>query len=319
MTKAANATTARNHAAQSTPSTPTYRVQLAVYDLSKGTAMNLSRQFLGPDYEIRAVPHTAVLAYGKEYYFGSGVGVAVIENIESFRRKMHMEPFEVLDLGTTNVPQSQFEDWCRKQADPTTGTFRPSDYHLFEHNCNTFSQFALTEGLKMINGGHHLVPQWILDVPGLFLASPLGRILAQSILENMQLSEGGIPLTASGGSCRGSDDSRSSEESLVEFLDGHDEEQQDCPSPEATDTDVDVKIDDKNISSLSSTTNGKKLTVNTHDDKKRRRTAENNDASPGTSNFEATGGQESGSEEQGVATAANAGKRAKMIHQISIE
>jgi hypothetical protein len=41
-----------------------HRVQLAVYDLSNGMARNLSAQFLGPFFEIPAIPHTGLVVYG---------------------------------------------------------------------------------------------------------------------------------------------------------------------------------------------------------------------------------------------------------------
>ena len=40
-------------------------VTLAVYDLSKGMAKGLSAQFLGPQFQIDAIPHTGVIVYGK--------------------------------------------------------------------------------------------------------------------------------------------------------------------------------------------------------------------------------------------------------------
>jgi hypothetical protein len=40
------------------------QVQLAVYDLSQGMARTLSAQFLGPAFEIPAIPHTGIIVYG---------------------------------------------------------------------------------------------------------------------------------------------------------------------------------------------------------------------------------------------------------------
>ena len=48
-------------------------VHLAIYDLSGGMARNLSAQFLGPNHAIDMIPHTALLVFGKEYFFGGGI------------------------------------------------------------------------------------------------------------------------------------------------------------------------------------------------------------------------------------------------------
>ena len=48
-------------------------VQLAIYDLSMGMARNLSAQFLGEQHAVEIIPHTAIIAFGKEYYFGQGI------------------------------------------------------------------------------------------------------------------------------------------------------------------------------------------------------------------------------------------------------
>jgi hypothetical protein len=90
-----------------------------------------------------------------------------------------------LTVGTTTVCQTGFEAWCREQQHTV---FDGSKYNLFENNCNHFSDKALLEGLKVSRG----VPQWILDVPQRFLASPFGQ-LARPMLENMQVA-GGVPM-----------------------------------------------------------------------------------------------------------------------------
>ena len=48
-------------------------VQLAIYDLSMGMARNLSAQFLGEQHAVEIIPHTAIIAFGNEYFFGQGI------------------------------------------------------------------------------------------------------------------------------------------------------------------------------------------------------------------------------------------------------
>jgi hypothetical protein len=50
------------------------KVQLVVYDLSQGMARTLSAQFLGPAFEIPAIPHTGILVYGTYDCFGCLAG-----------------------------------------------------------------------------------------------------------------------------------------------------------------------------------------------------------------------------------------------------
>lgn len=149
-------------------------VKLATYDLSHGLARSLSAQFLGQAIEI--IPHTAILAFGREYYFGGG-----IQNCThgEFTAYSGLIPIEIQSLGHTTLTQQQFEEWCTTVG---ASEFAPETYDLLQHNCNTFSNVAATRGLGLSQG----VPQWILDVPGRFLASPMGQMI-RPILDNMQL------------------------------------------------------------------------------------------------------------------------------------
>ena len=50
-------------------------VHLAIYDLSHGMARSLSSQFLGPNHSIDIIPHSGVLVFNREYFFGGGIQV----------------------------------------------------------------------------------------------------------------------------------------------------------------------------------------------------------------------------------------------------
>lgn len=71
-------------------------VQLYVYDLSKGLAQQMSRQFLG--IQIDAVYHTAVVFGGVEYFFGQGVHTCYPGSTH------HGRPMQVVELGQTSLP-----------------------------------------------------------------------------------------------------------------------------------------------------------------------------------------------------------------------
>jgi hypothetical protein len=151
-------------------------VKLAIYDLSHGLARSLSAQFLGPAHAIDIVPHTAILAFGREYYFGGGIQNCTHGQFTAYSGLM---PIEIQFLGQTTLTQQQFEAWCTTVG---ASEFAPESYDLLQHNCNTFSNVAATRGLGLSQG----VPQWILDVPGRFLASPMGQMI-RPILDGMQL------------------------------------------------------------------------------------------------------------------------------------
>jgi hypothetical protein len=166
----------------------TYDVQLAIYDLSRGMARNLSAQFLGQQFAIDAIPHTGIVVYGREYFFGGGIQSEVPS---LFRQSTGMFPIETQSLGRTTVNKAQFEHWCRSVHQ--NGQYSADAYDLLSRNCNNFSHDAALTGLRLSRG----VPEWVLDVPRRFLSSPMGQMI-RPMLENMQLSNvaGAEPVAA---------------------------------------------------------------------------------------------------------------------------
>jgi hypothetical protein len=157
-----------------------------VYDLSQGMARGLSAQFLGPAHAIDIIPHTGIVVYGREYFFGGGIQS---EPPDLFRRNTGLYPIQIIPLGTTTVTQTEFERWCATTM--ASGQYSAAAYDLLSRNCNNFSHDAALQGLRMSTG----VPQWILDVPSRFLSSPMGQ-LVRPMLQNMQLTsvEGAQPV-----------------------------------------------------------------------------------------------------------------------------
>jgi hypothetical protein len=158
----------------------TFQVELAVYDLSHGMASQLSAQFLGPQYAIDIVPHTAIVVYGREYFFGGGIQH---EDPNHFRLMRGIHPVQVLSLGHTSVSRDEFHAWCQNCTE--SGQYTPASYDLLTRNCNNFSHDAAIGGLNLPEG----VPDWILDVPRKFLSSPMGQMV-RPMLENMQMRAG---------------------------------------------------------------------------------------------------------------------------------
>jgi len=153
-------------------------VHVAIYDLSNGMAKGLSAQFLGPQHAIDIIPHTAIVAFGKEYFFGQGIEWC---HPQEFRMTRGIHPIDIQSLGHTSCSQSEFEAWCRMQGQ--NGRFSATSYDLLSRNCNNFTEEAAREGLRLGRG----IPSWILEVPQRFLSSPLGTMV-RPMLEQMQLT-----------------------------------------------------------------------------------------------------------------------------------
>jgi len=156
----------------------TTEVHIAIYDLSMGMAKNLSAQFLGPQHAIDIIPHTAIVVFGREYFFGRGIEWC---HPQEFRMTRGIQPIDIQLLGHTSCTQSEFEAWCRAQGQ--NGRFGVESYDLLSRNCNNFTEVAAREGLRLGRG----VPTWILEVPQRFLSSPMG-IIVRPMLEQMQIT-----------------------------------------------------------------------------------------------------------------------------------
>ena len=144
-----------------------YPIQLYVYDLSNGMAKMYSKELLGKIVE--GIWHTAVVIYGKEYFYGGGIQNA------SPGRTGYGKPVKILDYGYTFISQKYFHDYLNS----INYRFLPDKYDLFEHNCNDFAneciQFLLNKNL----------PEFILGLPAEFLNSDVGKLL-KPMIDNMQ-------------------------------------------------------------------------------------------------------------------------------------
>jgi len=139
-----------------------YQVELFVYDLTRGLARTLSPALLGK--QIEGVWHTGVVAYGREYFFGS----AGIESCSPGGTVLG-EPDRIEVLGESQVPYQLFLEYIFGLGE---SAYRPGAYELLSHNCNNFSddisQFLCGRG----------VPKSILSLPQEVLNTPFGQTIA---------------------------------------------------------------------------------------------------------------------------------------------
>jgi len=158
-----------------------FKVQVYIYDLTQGMARTMGPALIGRPLD--GVWHTAVVVFGKEYFFG-GSG---IEFCNPGGTQLG-QPLKVEDLGETEINETLFQDYLRTQSQDR---FRGDRYDLLRHNCNNFShetaQFLVGKG----------IPQHILDLPNEIMATPLGQMLAPMI-QQMTPSGNSLPMGGNG-------------------------------------------------------------------------------------------------------------------------
>ncbi|MCJ1394796.1 hypothetical protein MMC18_007676 [Xylographa bjoerkii] len=143
-------------------------VQLYVYDLSKGIARQMSRNFLGT--HIDAVYHTSLIFGGIEYFFGAGVQTCYPGSSH------HGRPMEVIPMGRTQLDMEVILEYLESLKTIYTA----ESYDLFLHNCNNFSNdFAMF----LVGKG---IPDHITSLPQTVLNTPFGQMLKPQLDQAMR-------------------------------------------------------------------------------------------------------------------------------------
>ncbi|XP_013192826.2 uncharacterized protein LOC106136737 isoform X1 [Amyelois transitella] len=156
-------------------------VELYIYDLTHGLASLLSPAILGR--QIEGVWHTSVVAYGREFFYGShGISTCAPGSLQLGA------PQQVERLGQTFVPFPVFAEYLQGLA---TTTYTGSEYRLLEHNCNHFSE----EVAQFLCGAH--VPKHIVRQPETVLSGPQ-RLALQALLDNLLPGPPGQAVFANG-------------------------------------------------------------------------------------------------------------------------
>mmetsp|Transcript_10708 Transcript_10708/g.21136 ORF Transcript_10708/g.21136 Transcript_10708/m.21136 type:complete len:527 (-) Transcript_10708:314-1894(-) len=149
-----------------------YKVELWVYDLSHGMARAMSAQILGKQIDL--IPHTGVVVYGSEYYYGGGIQAAYPGTTAAGT------PVEKITLGVTSIPQKIFHEYLRGVSNKYT----PQTYNLITNNCNNFSDDVAKFLLDKT------IPTHITGLPQEAMSTPLGQMM-RPMLESMQHQMGG--------------------------------------------------------------------------------------------------------------------------------
>jgi len=133
-----------------------YPVSVNLYDLSQGMARQFSQMLIGK--RIDCIPHTGIVVYGTEYYFGGGICS------DPPARTPYGSPIQNIKLGSTDIPQEMFLDFLQG----ISTKFSQSNYDLFKNNCNNFSD----DCAEFLTGEH--IPAHITDLPNEVLKTPMG-------------------------------------------------------------------------------------------------------------------------------------------------
>ena len=133
----------------------TTKIELAVYDLSRGMAMMMSQQILGQ--RIDGIYHTGVVIFGFEYYFGGGIQCTPYG---AFTAQNNLPPQQLLHLGNTTKTRSELESYLRT----IRHLYSMQTYDLINNNCNNFSD-AVVKFLTSDSGNAIGIPSYIVDLP----------------------------------------------------------------------------------------------------------------------------------------------------------
>ena len=144
-------------------------VNVHVYDLSNGMARAMSMAIVGKQVDI--VPHTGVVLFGKEYFFGGGICVTPVG------QAMPMPACEMIPVGTTAKTEADLQAFLLANQ----SRFTAATYNLLSWNCNHFSN----EVVKFLTDGAASVPDRIVNVAQEALSAPQGAAL-RKMLEGMQ-------------------------------------------------------------------------------------------------------------------------------------
>lgn len=163
------------------------KVEVYVYDLSRGMAASMSQAILGQ--RIDGIWHTGIVVLDKEYYFGGGIQVSPKG---MFARQSNMPAVKIHFIGESTKTIDELNAFLRS----IHHKFTAQTYDLLRNNCNNFSN----EVSIFLTG--QSIPSYIIDLPRTVFSTPQGAML-RPMFESMQQSiqrESGYSMDPFGGS-----------------------------------------------------------------------------------------------------------------------
>ena len=135
------------------------KVIIYQYDLTMGLARSFGSALIGR--QIEGVWHTAVVCFGKEYFYGGGIQVGIP------KQTPYGKPVKELDFGYTNKTEKEFSDFIKT----IDNKYCMQTYDILYNNCNHF-----TDAAAYFLTGRHL-PDSILKQHEELLNTPLGNMI----------------------------------------------------------------------------------------------------------------------------------------------
>eukprot|EP00405_Crypthecodinium_cohnii_P053343 CAMPEP_0206589660 /NCGR_PEP_ID=MMETSP0325_2-20121206/39071_1 /ASSEMBLY_ACC=CAM_ASM_000347 /TAXON_ID=2866 /ORGANISM="Crypthecodinium cohnii, Strain Seligo" /LENGTH=401 /DNA_ID=CAMNT_0054098293 /DNA_START=86 /DNA_END=1291 /DNA_ORIENTATION=+ len=147
------------------------KVTALVYDITGGMAKAMSMMLVGKQIDV--VPHTGIVAFGNEYFFGAGPCVGVPR--QSVPAQVAME----YDLGETTKTREELESYINSHL---AKEHTQENYSLLTHNCNHYAD----DVAKFLMNGKG-VPDWILNIANDALSTEKGSALRGMIEQADQM------------------------------------------------------------------------------------------------------------------------------------
>lgn len=145
------------------------KVQAYVYDISQGMAAMMGPALVGKPVEL--VPHTGIVVFGKEYFFGSGPVIG------EPGKSVGIPAAKVIDLGETGKTMDELETYINSVL---ALEHNEANYNLCNHNCNHYAN----DVAKFLLDGKGL-PDSIVNFADETLNTPQGQQM-KVMIENME-------------------------------------------------------------------------------------------------------------------------------------
>eukprot|EP00927_Polykrikos_kofoidii_P070502 TRINITY_DN6684_c0_g1_i1.p1 TRINITY_DN6684_c0_g1~~TRINITY_DN6684_c0_g1_i1.p1 ORF type:complete len:452 (-),score=76.24 TRINITY_DN6684_c0_g1_i1:299-1654(-) len=140
-------------------------VQAYIYDISQGMASQMSMALIGKQIDL--IPHTGIVVFGKEYFFGSGPCVGMPGNTIGVATE------RIIELGETGKTCEELDAYIRETL---ALEHTQENYNLCTHNCNHYAN----DIVRFLLDGKEL-PSNITNAADDALSTPQGQSLREMI------------------------------------------------------------------------------------------------------------------------------------------
>jgi len=167
------------------PLTP-FTVQAYIYDVTQGMAKGMSQLLVGKQIDL--VPHTGIVVFGREYYFGSGPLIC-----DNPGKSVPVPVAQTMVLGETRKTRDELEAYINSVL---ALEHCEQNYNLLNHNCNHYAN----DVAKFLLEGKGL-PDHIVNFGQDALSTPQGqqlRGMIEGMERNMRQGAGGSGLNPFG-------------------------------------------------------------------------------------------------------------------------